>query len=989
MARRFRRVGVRATAICAVLAASVWLPYPASALAEGTFAGGEAATAPAIEAAQQDAPSLLAPSTPATLEGQSVQPAIADAGAELAATGTLTSSTISKEASGEFALNSPVGELRFTPLQGSEATAAPTIINGAVALFSNESPSTDVLVRPGVFGATAAVQLRSPEAPTSFSWQVGLGPEESLEALPGGVVAVVRAPARFSLDGALPSEVLEAAGEPGESDGEGEAGEEEAGEPGESEGESQAVPADHPKDEPSAVVEGETAGEDEGEEEAETAGEPAAESEEASEDALPAAPQTSATPAPERESEARPQQTQLAYQAATSALTEAQALTGGRALMVIAPPTAIDAHGQPVSSSLTAAGDTITISVAPTNATTYPVAASTALAAPSDAASAEANDPIYGLSDEAGATFNPADPKLQQLLSAPRQLRVARKIIPYDTALTGGAELAALTEWLKAVGAVKNAAGEPLEPFLTLSSRACLEGHGCGPPGPKRYRKAVRALISSFAGGNAKEGIPPVKMWGAWNEPDLTPGLAPEAAAKLWRQVHKIAGSLHCGCKVVAGEFAAEDLPARTGARDRYMRRYKHFMVEHRLKPAIWSLHDYPDLVAVKTKGSLRGRPLLSPSYVNADARAFVKLTRTRLGKPRIWMSEQGDLLKHEPGATRLHTHPDLQPAAAEDFLRLGSAHAGREGSRVELVDYYGYVAPGPAGTRNGKFYPHAEAEEAPVFDSALLTESAEPRPAYCVIAFANRECTGGAIVTNPECSANTLSANDDGSTGQIALPFSISFYGKTYSSLWINNNGNITLTEPLSKYTAAPLGTIRTPMIAPFWADVDTRAVASGKVTYGATTYEGHHAFCVDWPHVGYYGEHTDKLNTFQLLLVSRPEAGHGAFDIIFNYGQIQWEAGDASEGHHGLGGSAPIVGFSAGACNSEFFELPGSRQNGAFLDSNSSTGLIHSDNDSVVQGRYRFHGPKGKGATCPPPPPPPPPPKPPPEGGGGGVPT
>ena len=61
-----------------------------------------------------------------------------------------------------------------------------------------------------------------------------------------------------------------------------------------------------------------------------------------------------------------------------------------------------------------------------------------------------------------------------------------------------------------------------------------------------------------------------------------------------------------------------------------------------------------------------------------------------------------------------------------------------------------------------------------------------------------------------------------------------------------------------------------------------------------------------------GYYKEHDDKLNSFQLLLVERGSAG--AFDIVFNYDQLHWESGDASDGVHGPGahrlpGATPTV--------------------------------------------------------------------------------
>jgi len=83
---------------------------------------------------------------------------------------------------------------------------------------------------------------------------------------------------------------------------------------------------------------------------------------------------------------------------------------------------------------------------------------------------------------------------------------------------------------------------------------------------------------------------------------------------------------------------------------------------------------------------------------------------------------------------------------------------------------------------------------------------------------------TGQAIISSAECTQHTLSANDDGSTSAIPLPFSISFYQSSYSSLWVNNNGNVTFDGPLSTFTPFGLSNTMTPIIAPVFADVHTR---------------------------------------------------------------------------------------------------------------------------------------------------------------------
>ncbi|WP_337174623.1 nidogen-like domain-containing protein [Paludisphaera sp.] len=213
-----------------------------------------------------------------------------------------------------------------------------------------------------------------------------------------------------------------------------------------------------------------------------------------------------------------------------------------------------------------------------------------------------------------------------------------------------------------------------------------------------------------------------------------------------------------------------------------------------------------------------------------------------------------------------------------------------------------------------------------------------------------------------PGFNSNTLPRNDDGSTGLVSIGFDVNFYGENFSQLYVNNNGNVTFDAALGTFTPFPLTDTARQIIAPFFADVDTRGSGSAEVTYGAGTFDGRQAFGVNWVDVGYFGSHFDKLNSFQLILVDRSDTGAGNFDIIFNYDQIQWETGDASQGSGGLGGFSARVGYSNGTGDpGTFFELPGSAVNGAFLDSNLSTGLIYNSIGSDVDGRYIFNARNG----------------------------
>ena len=172
--------------------------------------------------------------------------------------------------------------------------------------------------------------------------------------------------------------------------------------------------------------------------------------------------------------------------------------------------------------------------------------------------------------------------------------------------------------------------------------------------------------------------------------------------------------------------------------------------------------------------------------------------------------------------------------------------------------------------------------------------------------------------------------ANDDGSSNLINLPFNINFFGNNYSQFYINNNGNITFNAPVGQYTPDAFPISNQPMIAPFWADVDTRGQTGGP-PFSNNVYVASpnaNTVVVTWDQVGYYNRNVDKINDFQLVLRNRAETGAGNFDADFRYNILQWTTGSASGGVAGLGGTPAQAGFDAGD-STNFFALPGSFTN------------------------------------------------------------
>jgi MYXO-CTERM domain-containing protein len=212
---------------------------------------------------------------------------------------------------------------------------------------------------------------------------------------------------------------------------------------------------------------------------------------------------------------------------------------------------------------------------------------------------------------------------------------------------------------------------------------------------------------------------------------------------------------------------------------------------------------------------------------------------------------------------------------------------------------------------------------------------------------------------------------NDDGtwpSTGGLditgAFPQGLKFYAGTYTQVYINNNGNISFGGAINTYTPDAFPGAPQPMIAPYWADVDTRTMtgadtcssypSGGSFPAGTVCTNPNPTtdvvewsitpgqFVVTWYNVGYYSCLTDHLMSFQMILSTVAACGGSSgmdFDIEFRYNVCGWEAGDASGGTDGFcGGNAGCTpaqaGFDSGQGASEpaadYASLPMSRMNG-----------------------------------------------------------
>jgi len=194
------------------------------------------------------------------------------------------------------------------------------------------------------------------------------------------------------------------------------------------------------------------------------------------------------------------------------------------------------------------------------------------------------------------------------------------------------------------------------------------------------------------------------------------------------------------------------------------------------------------------------------------------------------------------------------------------------------------------------------------------------------------------------------LHLNDDQSSPSIDIrpyfPGGLRFFSTTHYSLYVNTNGNITFSSPLGTYTPGAFPVASRPMIAPYWADVDTRTTADGDCANTPAGvcfprpedqvwwhFEPGRAFFT-WDEVSYFGCNPDRRMSFQMILSGAEGCGGvlgGDFDVEFRYNRCEWDTGDASGGTGGFltsaFGSAAQAGFDAGD-SINYVEIMTSRQ-------------------------------------------------------------
>ena len=175
-----------------------------------------------------------------------------------------------------------------------------------------------------------------------------------------------------------------------------------------------------------------------------------------------------------------------------------------------------------------------------------------------------------------------------------------------------------------------------------------------------------------------------------------------------------------------------------------------------------------------------------------------------------------------------------------------------------------------------------------------------------------------------------------------LDIPFDFCFYGQTYSSVYLTTKGTIALGGGYYDWTPSefptPTGGTEPQYnhICGFWADFDFNA--AGQYFYKVTD----EALYVNFVEVGYYNQHQDYLNTFQMIITADgsdilPDGNN----VQFCYLDMNWAHGDVG-GNSGFNGPNPAnagADVSSGTDHRQFgrFNLNNDVYNGVYGQNNA----------------------------------------------------
>lgn len=183
---------------------------------------------------------------------------------------------------------------------------------------------------------------------------------------------------------------------------------------------------------------------------------------------------------------------------------------------------------------------------------------------------------------------------------------------------------------------------------------------------------------------------------------------------------------------------------------------------------------------------------------------------------------------------------------------------------------------------------------------------------------------------------------NVDCSHGPIDLGWQFNFYGQNFNQFYINSKGSISFGNYVIDWTPEEFPSAAYNQIAGFWADADYRL--SGDIYYKVTP----EAAYINFVDVGYYNNHTDLLNSYQIIIT--PNNGvilPDGSNTQLCYLNMQWAHGDVGGSGGCCGNNPATVGADKGTTTGDHIQY--GRFNLLTSDYNGPYGTTEAQVDGV----------------------------------------
>ena len=141
----------------------------------------------------------------------------------------------------------------------------------------------------------------------------------------------------------------------------------------------------------------------------------------------------------------------------------------------------------------------------------------------------------------------------------------------------------------------------------------------------------------------------------------------------------------------------------------------------------------------------------------------------------------------------------------------------------------------------------------------------------------------------------DNLGLGDDTCTDALPLGFDFTFYGQSYSQIYVSSNGLVLFEGGSTRYSndAIPNGRAPNAYVAPFWDDLAPNSSGAG-VYYLVTGESPNRKAIIEWYNVPVYGQ-SERL-TFEAVLFE------GSNRVVFQYASVAGERGIGNEATVGI---------------------------------------------------------------------------------------